>query len=186
MVKMDGNLILWNSKKQSIVTTCANEAECIAYEQALKDVKWITQVLDELSVSYHKPIPWLSDSQTGITMASSPQLTRRTRHISLKYHFVKEAVKDGLVEFRHTATEKLVADALTKALPKERFVYHKSELLNIPPGRSNQGVMYDSSSVSEVAHIDMINGTTEDDERPAKERVSTEELLKPRCDLILA
>ena len=46
--------------------------------------------------------------------------------------------------------------------------------------------VYDSSSVSEVAHIDMINGTTEDDERPAKERVSTEELLKPRCDLILA
>ena len=46
--------------------------------------------------------------------------------------------------------------------------------------------LYDSSSISEVAHIDMINGTTEDDERPAKERVSTEELLKPRCDLILA
>ena len=47
-------------------------------------------------------------------------------------------------------------------------------------------ILYDSSSVSEVAHSDMINGTTEDDERPAKERVSTEELLKPRCDLILA
>ena len=143
-------------------------------------------MLDKLSVNYRKPITWLSDSQTGITMASSPQLTRGTRHISVKFHFVKKAVKDGLVESRHTATEKLTADALTKALPKERFIYHRNDLLNILPRRSNQGVMYDSSSVSEVAHIDMINGTTEDDERPAKERVSTEELLKPRCDLILA
>ena len=64
----------------------------------------------------------LEDNQSAISMSKNPQFHGRTKHIEIKYHFIQEQVNSGTVELKHCPTEEMVADMLTKGLPRDKFV----------------------------------------------------------------
>nr|GEZ41126.1 Gag-Pol polyprotein [Tanacetum cinerariifolium] len=68
-------------------------------------------------------IPMYCDSKVAIAISCNPFLHSRTKHIDVRYHFIKEKVKKGIVELFFVETEYQLADLFTKALPEERFKY---------------------------------------------------------------
>ena len=61
-------------------------------------------------------------NQGAISMAKNPVFHKRTKHIQIRYHFVREAVEEGTIALEYCRTSEILADSFTKALPREKFV----------------------------------------------------------------
>ena len=73
----------------------------------------------------------MEDNQGAIKMANNRQSNRRTRHIDVKHHIVRDAVEEGLVRIVHVRSEEKHADILTKALDMRTFDLHAKALMNL-------------------------------------------------------
>nr|GFA45228.1 hypothetical protein [Tanacetum cinerariifolium] len=87
-----------------------------------KLVSWSSKKHDYYGFHFDK-IPVYCDSKAGIAISCNPVQHSRTKHIDVRYHFIKEKVENGIVELFFVGTEYQLADLFTKALPKERFKY---------------------------------------------------------------
>nr|GEX54633.1 retrovirus-related Pol polyprotein from transposon TNT 1-94 [Tanacetum cinerariifolium] len=70
-----------------------------------------------------KLVSWSSKKQDSIAISCNPVQHSCTKHIDVRYHFIKEKVKKAIVELFFVRTEYQIADLFTKALPEERFKY---------------------------------------------------------------
>ena len=61
------------------------------------------------------------DSQGSIALAKNPKDHSRAKHVDIKYHFVRQAVEEKSIQLFYCPTENMLADILTKGLPKPRF-----------------------------------------------------------------
>jgi len=86
----------------------------------VKESIWVNRLLDELGRAATGSRTIYEDNQGAIALAHNPEYHARTKHIDIQYHFVRECVEMGTIELEYCPTKDMVADALTKALPKER------------------------------------------------------------------
>jgi ribonuclease HI len=115
-----GGAISWSCKKQGSVALSSTEAEYMALVQALKESIWLQRLLKELGRQAENAKTVYEDNQGAIALANNPEYHARTKHIDIQYHFVRECVENGDIELEYCPTADMVADALTKALPKDR------------------------------------------------------------------
>ncbi|GJS60334.1 hypothetical protein Tco_0655118 [Tanacetum coccineum] len=116
------NLVSRSSKKQDCTMMSTVEAEHVSLSACCAQVIWMrTQPLD-YGYKFNK-IPMYCDSKSAIAISCNMVQHSRTKHISIRYHFIKEHVEKGTVELYFVGTEYQLADLFTKALPKERFEY---------------------------------------------------------------
>jgi len=97
----------------------------MALTQATKEVIWLRFLLSEILDRQYKKLPSITifaDNQGCIALAHNPEYHACTRHIDIQHHFVREKVDGGEVSLEYTPTGAMVADCLTKALPREKFV----------------------------------------------------------------
>ncbi|RKK64725.1 Retrovirus-related Pol polyprotein from transposon TNT 1-94 [Fusarium oxysporum] len=124
--------ISWNSKRQPTVALSSCEAEYMGQTQCAKEAIWLRGLLRELLAQYkHGDLQTTilyGDNQGAIAMAKNPQFHARTKHIDLQWHYVRERALDGDVELQYVPTEQQIADGLTKALPKDRFIAFRNAL----------------------------------------------------------
>ena len=118
---MSGAAVSWLSKKQTVVALSTSEAEYIALSTATQEVVWIRRLLCDLGAFLDVPTMLLEDNQGAIAIAHNPVDHARTKHIDIRYHFVREAVQKRLVELKYCSSREMVADILTKPLSKEQF-----------------------------------------------------------------
>ncbi|GJY41452.1 retrovirus-related pol polyprotein from transposon TNT 1-94 [Tanacetum coccineum] len=115
-------LISWSSKKQDCIAMSTAEAEYVSVFACCAQVIWIrTQVLD-YGFRYNKILMYC-DSKSAIAISCNPIQHSRTKHINIRYHFIKEHVEKGTIEIYFVGTEYQLADLFTKVIPKERFEY---------------------------------------------------------------
>nr|GFB24424.1 retrovirus-related Pol polyprotein from transposon TNT 1-94 [Tanacetum cinerariifolium] len=115
-------LVSWSSKKQDCTSMSSVEAEYVSLSACCAQVLWmITQLTDY--VFHFNKIPMYCDLMAAITILCNPVQHSRTKHIDVRYHFIKEKVEKGIVELFFVGTEYQLADLFTKALPEERFKY---------------------------------------------------------------
>ena len=116
---LHGCAISWQSKKQATVALSTAEAEYMAMSVALQETKWLTQMLAELGVDAVRPVPIFSDNQAAISISSASAVPHaRTKHIDLRHHYVREAVRCGDIQIRWVAGSEQLADVFTKGLAK--------------------------------------------------------------------
>ena len=119
---MTGGPISWLSKKQAVVALSTSEAEYVALSSATQEVVWLRKLLiSDLQVTSPEPTMLMEDYQGAISIAKNPVAHSRTKHISIRYHYIREAVQERIVNLCYCPTEQMIADLLTKPLPKERF-----------------------------------------------------------------
>ena len=120
--------ISWSSKRQPTVSLSTCEAEYIAQTQATKEAMWLRSLLSQLLMDKEEPSATIifGDNQGAIALAKNPQFHARTKHIAIQHHFVREQQTAGTVDLQYIPTERQVADGLTKALPKDRFIAFRS------------------------------------------------------------
>nr|GEZ22625.1 ribonuclease H [Tanacetum cinerariifolium] len=98
------------------------QAEYVSLSACCAQVLWMKTQLTDYSFHFDK-IPMYCDSKATIAISCNPVQHSHTKHIDVRYHFIKENVEKGIVELFFVGTEYQLADLFTKALPEERFKY---------------------------------------------------------------
>ncbi|KAJ9539032.1 hypothetical protein OSB04_031765 [Centaurea solstitialis] len=125
-------LVSWTSKKQNCVSTSTAEAEYVAAASCCSQVLWMkTQLLD---YGYKlKRVPIYCDSESAIAITSNPVQHSKTKHIDIRYHFIKDNVEKGNIEMFFVQTDYQLADLFTKPLDEKRFKFLVSKLGMLTP-----------------------------------------------------
>ncbi|GJT28824.1 hypothetical protein Tco_0909099 [Tanacetum coccineum] len=115
-------LVNWSSKKQDCTSISSAEAEYVSLYTCCTQVLWLrTQIID-YGFLFDK-IPIYCDSKAAIAISCNPVQHSRTKHIDVRYLFIKEHVEKCIVELFFVGTEYQLADLFTKALSEDRFKY---------------------------------------------------------------
>jgi hypothetical protein len=120
LFKLNGNLLSWHSKKQQVVALSSTEAEYVAAATATKELVWLQTLLSEIGYSIQMPCTIFSDNQSSIALSKNPRFHERSKHIEIKYHFLREKVETNVLQLEYTPTGIMWADILTKSLPKSK------------------------------------------------------------------
>ncbi|KAG6606568.1 Retrovirus-related Pol polyprotein from transposon TNT 1-94 [Phytophthora cinnamomi] len=119
---MNGGCISWRSKKQRTVALSSTEAEYMALSEATQEAVWLKVFLRELGeMASDEAIKIYEDNQGSIALAKNPEFHKRTKHIDIRYHFVREKVEDGQVVLEYCSTKDMLADIMTKAITSVQF-----------------------------------------------------------------
>jgi hypothetical protein len=107
--------------KQNTVALSTAEAEYVSAYEATAQAIWLRFVLDDFGEMQAEATPLFYDKMSAISMAKNLVFHQRTRHINRKYHFIREALQEGVIDVKFCRSEEQLADILTKALSKDRF-----------------------------------------------------------------
>ncbi|XP_052194172.1 uncharacterized mitochondrial protein AtMg00810-like [Diospyros lotus] len=111
----------WLSKKQESVAQSSAEAENIAASLTTKQAIWLQHILEDVGEKQKGAIELYCDNKSAIAIAKNPVYHSRTKHIVVKYHFIHEAIEDGVVELKYCRIKEQVTDIFAKALPRAKF-----------------------------------------------------------------
>ena len=81
------------------------------------------QTLTDIQVEYDEPIPIYCDNTSSISISKNPVMHSKTKHIPIKYHFLREHVAENNIRVEYVGTKEQVVDIFTKPLPREVFEY---------------------------------------------------------------
>jgi hypothetical protein len=117
---MCGAAVSWSSKLQTSPALSSTEAEYMACTRAAQEAIWLRQLLEQLGFQQTSPTDLLGDNQGAIALAKNPGDHPRTKHIELRYHFIRFAISDGHILLDYIPTSRMAADGLTKGLGGEK------------------------------------------------------------------
>ena len=121
--------VSWKSTLQSTVALSMTEVEYMAITEAVKEAIWLQGLLDDLGVG-QKQVTIFCDSQSAIHLAKNQVYHARTKHIDVRYHFMREIIEEGGVLVQKIKTDENPADMLTKVVTAIKF-NHCLDLINI-------------------------------------------------------
>lgn len=110
--------VSWETKKQKTVTLSTCEAEYMALTECTKETVFLQRFLKELGFEELTNITIYGDNLGAIKLAENPVFHQRSKHIDIKYQYVREALHNENLKIEHISTANMVADMLTKGLPK--------------------------------------------------------------------
>lgn len=120
---LSGGAISWQSTKQRSVAISTAEAEYMSLSEAAKEAIFLRRFLGELMDGQVKAITVHTDSQSAMAIAQNPVHHQQTKHIDLRYHFVREALEKEIIKLKYLATNEMVADSMTKPVPKSKHEF---------------------------------------------------------------
>nr|GEW53097.1 putative RNA-directed DNA polymerase [Tanacetum cinerariifolium] len=115
-------LVSWSSKKQDCTALSTVEAKYVSLSACCAQVLWMRTQLTDYGIHFNK-IPIYCNSKSAIAISCNPIQHSRTKHIDVRYHFIKEHVEKGTTELYFVKTDYQLADIFTKALPTDPFNY---------------------------------------------------------------
>ncbi|OJT10684.1 Retrovirus-related Pol polyprotein from transposon TNT 1-94, partial [Trametes pubescens] len=125
---VDGGAISWSSKKQELVTLSTAESEYVAATHAAKEAIWLRRLIGEVFRPLSEPTTLHSDSQSAIALTVDGSYHARTKHIDIRYHFIRYSIDAGSIRLLYCPTADMTADVLTKALPSVKVKHFATAL----------------------------------------------------------
>lgn len=86
------------------------------------------QTLQDIQITCPQPIPILHDNTSTISISKNHVMHSKTKHIPMKYHFMREHVLEQKVKLEYVPSKQQVADIFTKPLPRDSFEYLRQKL----------------------------------------------------------
>lgn len=121
-------LVSWFSKKQSSIALSTAEVEYVAAASCCTQQLWMMQTLQDLQITCTPPIFIFCDNTSAISVSKNIVMHSKTKHILIKYHFLREQVLEQKVKLEYVPSKEQVVDILTKQLPRETFEYLRQKL----------------------------------------------------------
>ena len=122
--------VLWYSKQQEIVLLSTTESEYITLTHTTKEAVWICQLIDQLfgCIVKARCVPVYCNNKSTIALTKDHQYHARTKHIDIRYHFIRWLCENDTIRIIYCPTGEMVADILTKALPSLKVKHFAKEL----------------------------------------------------------
>ena len=120
--------ISWSSKKQLVVTLSTTEAEFVAAASCACQGVWLRRILGKLGQNQATSTVIYCDNNYTIKLSKNPVLHGQSKHIDVRFHFLRELTRDGVVELVYCNTQKKVADIMTKPINLESFLKLRDRL----------------------------------------------------------
>jgi len=131
--------VSWSSKRQTTVSRSSAEAEYRAVANAAAECCWLRNLLRELHVRIDKATVIYCDDVSAVYLSENPVHHRRTKHVELDIHFVREKVALGQFKVLHIPTQHQFADIMTKGLPTTLFNEFRDSLCIRTTDASTEG-----------------------------------------------
>ncbi|KAJ9558313.1 hypothetical protein OSB04_012927 [Centaurea solstitialis] len=119
---LGGRLVSWQCKKQTIVSQSTTEAEYIAASQCCSQVLWIQNQMQDYGLSFLQT-PIYIDNNSAISIVNNPVKHSKTKHVEIKYHFIRDCNEKKLIQVLKVHTDDQYADLFTKAFDVGRFTF---------------------------------------------------------------
>jgi len=107
---------LWSSKKQSIVALSTCEAEYVVATTSVCQLFWLSSILTQIGFNLDVQIKIYVDNVSIINLANNPVFPQRSKHIDIRYHFLRHQVGKNMIKLEYCRSEYQIADILTKPL----------------------------------------------------------------------
>ncbi|XP_074327098.1 secreted RxLR effector protein 161-like [Apium graveolens] len=118
---LNESLVTWVSQKQRCVALSSCEAEFMAATAAACQAVWLRKLLSQVTDEYVDPVVIYIDKKSAIDLAKNPVFHGCSKHIDIRYHFIRECIERGEIIVKHVSSENQKADILTKALVTVKF-----------------------------------------------------------------
>jgi hypothetical protein len=137
IIYVAGGPVIWQTKTQKTVALSSCEAEYMAMTEAIQEVLWLKSMLGELKVTPNTPEINV-DNQGAMGLAKNPIQHQRTKHIDIKYHFIRDHIRDGDVVENWISGLVNDADMMTKGNETQTFTRHVGEVMNRKTPKQSQ------------------------------------------------
>jgi hypothetical protein len=121
IMQVYGCTVSWCSNKQQCVSLSSAEAEYIALSKGIAEGCWIKSLLNEIGLQC-KQILMLEDNQSAICVSKNPEHHKRLKHIDLRYHYIRDNVRKGVVDVTYIPSREQLGDICTKGLNKNIYL----------------------------------------------------------------
>ncbi|KAL8117931.1 hypothetical protein AgCh_015718 [Apium graveolens] len=118
---LNESLVTWVSQKQRCIALSSCEAEFMAATAAACQAIWLRNLLKQITGDFVSPVDIYIDNKSAIDLAKNPVFHGRSKHIDIRYHFIRECIERGEIIVKHVSTEFQRADVLTKGLTTVKF-----------------------------------------------------------------
>lgn len=115
VIKLGSNTINWECRKQRTVALSSTEAEYLSMSDCCKDILFLCNFLKELT-EWKLLCKLRNDNMSAIKLLESKECHKRTKHIDIRYHFMKDLISRDVLTVVYLQTDHMIADILTKAL----------------------------------------------------------------------
>lgn len=132
VMMLSNGAVSWRSKKQTVIALSTAEAEYVALSAATQEVNWMRKLLDGLGESCPGPTTIHEDNQSAMAIAANPGSHHRTKHIDIKFHYVRHAVQENVIKLKYCPTSEMTADVLTKPVYTDTFSKLRDRLGLVP------------------------------------------------------
>ena len=117
----NGPAVSWKSKKQPTVALSSCEAEYMALTLCTQETMFLSMLAKDFDLRSDKPITIFGDNQGSIALVKNPINHNKSKHIDIKYHFIRDAYNDKIIDVVYTPTETNIADLMTKPMTKVKL-----------------------------------------------------------------
>ena len=117
----EGSLISWRSKKQNTVALSTCEAEYIALTQAVQVANFLIQLLSDMQGGNSNDCLLFVDNQGALELTKNPVYHQRTKHIDIRYHYIRSQIEDSKISLQYIPSNLNVADIFTKPVTKAKL-----------------------------------------------------------------
>jgi len=128
-IYLNGCLVSWKSRGQKHVTLSSTEAEYVAVAEACTDIMFIKMIMEFLQMKVQKPVIVHCDNVGAIFMGKNAKQSVRTKHIDVKYHFIREHIVDSVIEIVFVPSEEDDSDIFTKNVGRETYERHVNKFM---------------------------------------------------------
>ena len=125
---IDGRAVSWASCKQELITLSTAKAEYVAAMHTAKECIWLRRLTEPLFGTTSTPTTLYCNNQAVLHLAEDDTYHTHTKHIDIRYHFIRQTITQKHIAMEYCPTEEMTADILTKALPKYKAAIHVQNL----------------------------------------------------------
>jgi hypothetical protein len=121
-------MISWSSRKQDSIAQSTAETKYIAASAASREAVWLRKLLLDLFNAKLEPTVIHCDNQSCIKLSENPMFHDRSKHIEMRYHYVRDMVQKNILSIQYVPTTEQTADILTKPLSLTKFLCFRDKL----------------------------------------------------------
>lgn len=118
---MGSGAVSWSSKKQTVVALSTTEAEYIAAALCACQCVWLRRVTEKLGIEEKSGTVIMCDNSSTIQLSKNPVFHGKSKHIDVKFHFLRDLVNEGIVELSYCNSQNQIADIMTKPIKLEQY-----------------------------------------------------------------